>query len=131
MIELFKKHEHKREKPPYLERIDELEKVSIVRLKGRIDQAMIPVVESRIKENRRHGSKIDKNVLLDFAKVDHVDSATIAFQIIRLREYQAKGFKTGFINISNEMRALLDIFKENEEFKIFASEDEAMKELNR
>ena len=131
MIELFKKHQYKREKPPYLERIDELEKVSIVRLKGRIDQAMIPVVESRIQENRRMGSKIDKNVLLDFSKVEHVDSATIAFQIIRLREYQAKGFKTGFINITNEMKALLDIFKETDEFKIYSSEEEAVRELSK
>lgn len=35
------------EKPQYLGRIDELEKVSIVRLKGNIDQAMIPAIENR------------------------------------------------------------------------------------
>ncbi|MBP9854453.1 MAG: hypothetical protein KBD53_06270 [Candidatus Omnitrophica bacterium] len=30
-------------KPIYLDKIDELEKVSIVRLKGNIDQQMIPI----------------------------------------------------------------------------------------
>ncbi len=130
MIELFRKHNNS-EKPPYLERIDELEKVSVVRLKGKIDQTMIPVINSRIQENRRAGSRIDKNVVLDFSKVEHVDSATIAFHLIRLREYQEKGFKVGFINITNELKALLDIFKENEIFKVFASEEEAVKELNR
>ena len=129
MIELFKKHN--KEKPPYLERIDELKKVSIVRLKGRIDQTTIPVIDSRIKENRKHGSKIDKNVVLDFAKVEHVDSATIAFHLIGLKEYQAKGFKVGFINIPNEWRVLLEMFKENDAFKVFASEDEAVREMNK
>ena len=129
MIELFQKH--KKEKPPYLDRIDELEKIDVVRLKGRIDQTTIPVIESRIQENRREGSLIDKNVLMDFSKVEHVDSATIAFHLIHLREYQAKGFKVGFINISEQMKALVDIFKEDKEFKVFSSEDEAVRELNK
>ena len=129
MIELFKKHN--KEKPIYLERIDELKMVSIVRLKGRIDQTTIPVIDSRIKENRRAGSTIDKNVLLDFSKVEHVDTATIAYHMFRLKEYQEKGFKTGFINMTTEMKVLIDMFKENEEFMVFASEDEAVRELNR
>ena len=129
MIELFRKH--KKDKPPYLERIDELPKVSIVRLKGRIDQTTIPTIDSRIEENRREGSAINKNVILDFSKVEHVDSATIAFHMIRLKEYQEKGFKVAFINVSTAFRVFIDMFRENEEFKIFASEDEAVKELNR
>ena len=129
MIELFKKHN--KEKPSYLERIDELQKVSIVRLKGRIDQTTIPLIDSRIKENRRAGSTIDKNVILDFFRVEHVDTATIAFHMFRLKEYQEKGFKAGFINMTAEMKVLLDMFKENETFMVFASEDEAVKEFNR
>src|SRR3989338_1986404 len=66
--------EPKKEQPPYLERIDELEKVSIVRLKGEITREMIPVIEKRIQDNRRLGSKIEKNVIIDFAKVVDVDS---------------------------------------------------------
>ncbi len=129
MLELFKPHQ--KDKPPYLDRINELEKLSIVRLKGRIDQTTIPAIDSRIQENRRAGSTIDKNVVLDFAKVEHVDSATIAFHIVRLKEYQEKGFKVGFMNITGELKVLLDLFKENDEFKIFASEEEAVRELNR
>ena len=129
MIELFKKH--KTEKPPYLERMDELEKLTIVRLKGPLDQTTIPIVESRIQENRKHGSKIDKNVVIDFAKVVHVDSAMIAFHIIHLREFQEKGFQIAFINISAEMRVFMDMFKVKEDFRVFASEAEAVRELNK
>lgn len=128
MLEIFKKHP--KEKPPYLDRIDELEKMSIVRLKGKIDQTMVPVIDARINENRKAGSKIDKNVLLDFAKVEHVDSATIAFHLIRLKEYQEKGFKVGFLNATAELRTLLAMFKEDGTFKIYVSEEAAVKEMN-
>lgn len=129
MIDLFKKHI--KQKPPYLDRIDELEKLSIVRLKGNIDQSMIPTIDSRINENRKAGSKIDKNVILDFLQVEHVDSATIAFHLIRLKEYQEKGFKVGFLNVTQELNTLLDLFKETVTFKIYSNEEEAVKELNR
>ena len=131
MTKLFKKRKEQEEMPPYLERIDELEKVSIVRLKGLITRDMIPIIEARIKANRRMGSKIDKNVIVDFAKVEDVDSATVAFHIIHLEEFHAKGFEVGFININAEMKALLELFKEKANFKVFGSENEAVKVLNR
>lgn len=119
------------EKPPYMDRIEELPKLDIIRLKGRITRDTIPVIDSRIKENRRAGSGIDKNVLLDFAKVEDVDSATVAFHSIHLKEYREKGFEIGFININEEMKNLLMLFKENGTFKVFATETEAVQALNR
>jgi len=131
MLELFKKPQNQKEKPPYLERIDELEKMDIVRLKGRLDQNMVPVVEARIKDNRSHGSTINKNVAIDFSNVEHVDSSLIASHLIHLKEYQEKGYEIGLINVTDELRSLLDIYNEGEAFRIFSSEDEAVKELNR
>jgi anti-anti-sigma regulatory factor len=129
MIDLF--HKPRKEKPPYLERIDIFEKLEIVRLKGRLDHEVIPIVEARIRENRSMGSTIEKNLLLDFALVDHVDSALIASHVLHLSEYQAKGLTIAFINVTTEWRALVGIFKENGEFKVFESEDEAIKFLNK
>ena len=129
MFHFFKKHEST--KPPYLERIDQLPKLDIVRLKGGMDQSMIPVAEERIQENRHHGGKIEKNILLDFSKVEHVDSAMIAFHIIHLREYRQKGFDIGFINVTQQLHGLLDIFKDEAIFNVFASETEAVSVLNR
>src|SRR3990167_9213055 len=120
-----------KEQPPYLERINELEKVSIVRLKGKITHQMIPVIEKRIHDNRRAGSKIEKNVIIDFAKVVDVDSATVAFHIIHLEEYHRKGFEVGFINLNSEMKVLLEMFKQSAPFKVYPSEAGAVKELNR
>lgn len=130
---LFKKLKKNKpnEKPPYLDRMDELKKVSIVRLKGRLDQSMIPVIDERIKKNRFAGGTIDKNVILDFAQVTHVDSATIAFHIVRFKEFQSKGFKLGFINVPKEFLSYLEIFKQTSLLRIFPNEEAALKELNR
>ena len=124
----FKKS--KAEKPPYLDEVEELEKVSIVRLKGEITREMIPIIEARIQSNRRMGSKIDKNVIIDFAKVVDVDSATVAFHVIHLEEYHQKGFELGFINLNDEMKALLEMFKNSVPFKVYPSEADAIRALN-
>lgn len=117
--------------PPYLDRIDELEYMDIVRLKGNIDQEMIPVMEERIEANRKAGSRINKNILVDYAKVDKIDTAAIAFHLLRLQEYQEHGFSIGFINLTDDLKAHLDMFKGNAAFKVYDSEAEAVEDLNR
>ncbi|MDP2652623.1 MAG: STAS domain-containing protein [Candidatus Omnitrophota bacterium] len=129
MIPFVKKR--KEETPSYLERIDELEKVSIVRLKGKITRDLVPMIEERIRENRRAGSAIDKNVIVDFSRVVDVDSSTVAFHVIHLNEYRAKGFEVALIHPNAEMKGLLEVFKDNAPFKVFATEAEAVKALNR
>lgn len=118
-------------KPAYLERIDEMEFVDVIRLKGVIDREMIPQIEERIQLNRRAGSTIDKNVLIDYALVEDVDSATVAFHLVRLKEYEARGFKVGFVNPSAKLRVLLDMFKQDDAFRVFTCEADALRELNR
>lgn len=129
-MSLFKKKQ--KEKPPYLDRMDEYEKVTVARLVGKIDQSMVPIIEARIQENRkREGIKIDKNILIDYAKVTYVDTAAIAFNLVRLKEVEAHGKKVGFINPSDELKTLLDMFKQTDAFKIYDSEEEALEELNK
>jgi len=118
------------EKPSYLDRIDELDKVSIVRLRGDIDQETVPIIEDRIMANRLSGSKIDKNVLVDYAHTGKIDSAAVAFHLMRLKEYEAKGFKIGFINVSDTLRTYLEMFNLSDTFKIYSNESEAVNELN-
>ncbi|MCA9400028.1 MAG: STAS domain-containing protein [Candidatus Omnitrophica bacterium] len=130
---LFKQNNQspKKNPTPYLDRMDDFEFVQIVRLKGDIDQTMIPVIQNRIEYNRSQGSKIDKNIIVDYKKVNKIDSATIAFHIVRLKEYQEKGFKIGFINMTEQLRSLLAMFHQCDTFKIYLSEEEAMVALNK
>ena len=123
---IFRRREEDEELPPYLERVDELEFVNVVRLKGKIDQEMIPVIENRIQANRKAGYTISKNVLVDYALVEKIDSAAIAFHLVRLEEYREHGFKIGFVNVTDEMTAHLEVFKNSDAFFIFDTEDEAV-----
>jgi len=118
------------EKPAYIDRIDELEKVSVIHLRGDIDQETVPDIEQRIAANRRSGSIIDKNVLIDYAQVGKIDSAAVAFHLMRLKEYESKGYKIGFTNVSDTLCTYLKMFKLSDTFKIYLSEAEAVKELN-
>lgn len=117
-------------KPVYLDRIDEFKHVDVIRLKGVIDRHIIPLIEDRIQQNRRAGSTIDKNVLIDYALVEDVDTATVAFHLVRLKEYEARGHKIGFLNPSAKLRALLDMFKQAETFFIYPDEAAALRALN-
>lgn len=116
---------------PYLERVDELDHLRIVRLKGAMDQNVVPLLSERIAKNReREGIVIDKNVLIDYKLVTHVDTAAIAFHLVRLKEYEAAGRSIGFINVSDQLKNLLDMFKQTNTFKIYSSEEEAVAECN-
>ena len=130
MLEFFTRRHTLKGRPPYLHRLEEFPRLEIVRLKGRLDHDTIPLVESRIEENRKHGGKIEKNVILDFAKVEHVDSALIASHMVHLSEYQSQGFTIAMINVTTELKNLIDLFHKKDAFKIYANEEDAVKELN-
>ena len=115
----------------YLDQIEELEHLSIIRLKGNIDAEMIPFIEQRIQYNRKRGSTINKNVLIDYSKVEEVDTATIAFHLVRLKEYEEQGFKIGFIHIPAKLQELLEMFNQLATFEIYTEESLAVQELNK
>lgn len=125
------KNNHQNNQLPYLERIDEFEHVQIARLKGDIDQSIIPLIEARIQKNRKkEGVRIDKNIIIDYALVDAVDTAAIAFHLVRLKEFESAGRKIGFINVTKELAVLLDMFKQTSHFKVYLNEEDALNELN-
>lgn len=130
---MFKKFFQRRikSKPSYIESIDHLEYLDIIRLKGAVDQTVIPVIAKRIQLNRNEGGTIDKNILLDFKNVTNIDSATIAFNVVSLKEYQQKNYKLALVNISEAHRVLLQMFKQSETFAIYDDEKKAIDDLNR
>lgn len=116
--------------PPYIDKIKDYDYVQIVRLKGDIDKEMIPVIEARIEYNRSQGETSKKNIVVDYTKVTKVDSATVAFHLVRLKELQEAGYKVGFINVKQELRTYIDMFKQDYTFRIYDTEKAAVKELN-
>jgi anti-anti-sigma factor len=115
--------------PPFIESIEERDKVRIIHLRGDIVRENIPEIE-RFRNDlvSAKGSK-SKNMILDFKKVTDVDSATLATVILQVQEMKKKHHRVGLANINAEMRGMIEIFKVKDQFLVFNSVEKAVKDL--
>ena len=116
---------------PFIDTFEEIRNVRILRFKGSIDSSIVPEILKIKKQLAKHGDINKNNVLIDFKKVTHVDSAAIAVLLIRLSELKRHDKKLGLINVTKQLKILLDIFKTGELFIIFDSEEAALESLSR
>lgn len=70
-----------------------------------------------------------KHVLLDFAKVTHTDTATVAGLIEVISTLKKDHHKLVVINIPQNLRSLFEICKVNKVITRFSNESEAIMEL--
>ena len=69
--------------------------------------------------------------MLFFVTHDCPISNAYSPELARLNEeYEAKGFKIGFLNPSDELKVFLSMFHLSDAFKIFTNEEVAISELN-
>lgn len=112
--------------PPFIEKIEDLDNIHIVRLKGPIDMATIPQVEKHVEwVHEKHGP-IDKHLLLNFEKVDHVDSSTCAMLVSALSELKKSHHRLLLVSLSPRLKSMLYITKLRQLFSIYDSEEEAI-----
>jgi anti-anti-sigma factor len=114
---------------PFIDTFEEIGNVRILRFKGSIDSTVLPKI-LKIKDQMIRQKDINKkNVIIDFKKITHVDSAALGALIIRLSELKRHHKELGLINVTDEMRHMLDIFKTDKYFLIFDSEKAALERL--
>jgi anti-sigma B factor antagonist len=111
---------------PFIDRFEEIGNVRILRFKGPIDRTTLPEILKIKKVLERHGDLNKNNVIIDFKKITHVDSAAIAALLIELAELKQHDKKLGLVNVTEELKIMLDIFKAGKLFMIFDSEEEAL-----
>ncbi|MDP2924448.1 MAG: STAS domain-containing protein [Candidatus Omnitrophota bacterium] len=111
----------------YIKEIKEISDLVIVRFKGAIDSATIPIIRENIKKYRE--KYLDKNILVDFKEVSHVDSATLAALLIILGEHEKHRTKLGIINISKLFESYLQVERLGTIICTYANEELAMKAL--
>lgn len=112
---------------PYVRAIQEMENLIIARLKGPIDVTTVPAVSMDFTGKLRR--YLDKNILLDFREVTHVDSSTIANLIFLLIQLQHHHRKFGITHVSPALESYIEIDNVRELFRIYSDEAEALKEL--
>ena len=116
-------------KLPFIDTFEEISNVRILRFKGSIDCTVLPKI-LKMKDQLKREKDINKNnVIIDLKKITHVDTAALAALIIELLELKQHDRKLGLINLTEEMKNMLEIFKTGKYFSIFESEEAALKSL--
>jgi len=126
LVDFF--HVKKKHTLPFIDKSEDLDGLRIIRLKGSIDMTTIPAIE-KIWNSREKYGLIDKNLLLDFKNVEHVDSSTIAALIRALSEIKHEHRKLVLVNINDKLKDLLTILNLNNFFCVYDSEGKAVKDL--
>lgn len=105
-----------------------------IQISGDINQQTFP--ESRrlldeIVRLHRINERDNLRILVDYKLVKDVDSSTLANIIERLDRNQSRNHRAAFINIPKEFQQLLEIYKLQEKILVFASKEEALRELQK
>lgn len=108
---------------------EERETTRIIRLQGPIDMTTVAELELFQKKWVDQKGFQYKHVLLDFEKVTHTDSATVAALIVATSALKKEHHKLGVINLGEKLRSMFEIFKANKLVFSFPSESEAIKKL--
>jgi len=115
---------------PFIDKFEEVRNVRILRFKGSIDSKIVPEILKIKYLIEKQGDINKNNVIVDFKKVTNIDSAAIAVLLIRLSELKHHNKKLGLINVTDQLKILLDIFKTGKLFIIFDSEEAALESLS-
>ena len=108
--------------PVYLDTIEDRGNLFLVRLKGDIDMNILG-------SNREHMTQVieamnlyTKNILVDFKKVTHTDSATVAALMGRLLDIQKYNHRIALVSIPDGLKKLIEILKVQHNFTIYDNE---------
>ena len=117
--------------PHFMQQVEAKENVHIVRMRGPIDMITIPGLDGIIRKAINHPGRLHKNILIDFTLVTRVDSATCAALVNALAMFKDKEHKLALVNISGELKNMLEISRLKKLFLIYESEEKAIEELDR
>ena len=95
--------------PTFIHAVDDFPHVKIVYLKGPLDNSTSVEMDRFFKKAQKSPAHLDKNVLLDFRKVEHVDSVAIAQLLKAMTVLKNKKRHFGLFNVSEKMRSMLEI----------------------
>ncbi|MBL7073426.1 MAG: STAS domain-containing protein [Candidatus Omnitrophica bacterium] len=131
MLRDFFKREGKEDPPDFIEKIEEFDNLDIVRLKGPIDMFTIPDIDDLRKKAISEKNFLKKDILLDFKGVTHVDGATCAMLVSVVSELKYEKHRLALINVSLDLRNMMDVSMIEHMFTIYETEKEALARLQK
>lgn len=106
--------------------VEELDRVKIVRLEGRMDTTSTPALEKKLSGllEGEHPS-----ILLDFEKVDYLSSAGMRLLLSETKKIKSKGGQLVFCRMSDEVMEIIKMAGFERILTICRNETEALKVL--
>lgn len=117
-------------RPSSIWRIEDRAAIRIIRLQGPTDMETVAELESFWKKMEGQKNFRHKDILLDFEKVTHTDSATVAALINATAILKKEHHKLGMINLGEKLSSLFEIFQVNNLVYFFPTEADALKQLS-
>jgi anti-anti-sigma factor len=114
---------------PFIDKIENEKNVQVIRLKGDVDMATIPGIGKRVQEAKENRGLMKKDILLDFEKVDHVDSATIAGLLVMLSDLKHENHQLALINVPARLKSMIKILECRDLFSVYPTEKKARQAL--
>jgi anti-anti-sigma factor len=96
--------------PPMVKAIEKYENLYVIKLTGAIDFNTMPPIESAIREHQMQRYS-DKDVVLDFKEVTHIDTSTLAVLIYIINRLKQTHQKLCLINCSETVKEYVKIGK--------------------
>ena len=115
--------------PDEIDALEDRGHVQIIRFKGVLDKTTLPDDSAWGNQYIEEHHLLDKNILVDFRKVERVDSAALAVCLMRLQQFKKHGHKIALINVPENFRRLAEIEKISDEIVVYPSEEAALKDL--
>ena len=117
--------------PSFIRDVSDFGHVKIIRFKGSLETSVIPHLTAFFEASKqgKGPGHLDKSVLLDFKKVEHVQSATIAALLQILTALRKKGQRLALMNVPTVMVDTIEILKLKHAFIILESEKRAYEEI--
>lgn len=115
--------------PDFVEAIEDVGRVRIARLRGRVGKEIGAEVEEVQEAAEEEPGALSRHLLLDFRGTEGADSSTVAYLVRSLRARMPTGAKVGILHPPKELIAELEIARLDDLFPVFESEEEALKRL--
>jgi anti-anti-sigma regulatory factor len=121
----------KGELPSFIKGVDDYVHVKMIYLQGKLDRSVSEEMEYFFIKAKKDPGLLNKDILLDFRKVEEIDTAVIAELLKILALLKKKQHRMGIFNVPERMMSQMEILKVDNLFQIFSSNTEALKEVLR
>ena len=115
--------------PSFIDSVEDYPHLKIVRLKSHLDMSSIGEMNYFLKKAGKKGKVLNKSVLLDLRKVDHVDTSAVATLLEIFTDLKQKKYRLGIMNAPKALKEMFGILRLGDTFPVFESEKKAFQEI--